>query len=518
MARIAGEIGAQPRPKQVLAAGFEDRAARISVALDGEIANRAELRARLEPRGYRFADGGSAEVLARAYQHWDKDAVRHLRGAFALAVWDAGKERLLLARDRFGEKPLFVHEAGGALAFASEPAALLANPRIERRVDAQAVRECLRYRYVPGARTLYEGIRRLAPGAYLLWQFGRSRESRYWTPPDREARAERAGEAQAPRAAGAEPVQAFIAELDEAVRMRVAEAASPGVLLGGGFDSAALLALAARHAKRVKTFTAGLRGSSELARAARLAKHFGAEHQEIVLSTEQLCAALPGAVAARGAPLAQPAELALHALAGAASGGTDLVLTGEGADEILGGYRRHALARLAIVRVEPPPGTADADPHASRLRRVLYYEQSARVPQLAERAERFAACVAVEARAPFLDHRLAEHVSALPDEMRCRGLTTKWIVRQAVRRLVPAAAGRPRQGGFGIGARDWLRNELRDCLVEHLRDPSALARDFMDPAALERLLEEHLSCRRDHQDDLWTLLNLEIWHRAFRHG
>lgn len=510
MPRIAGEIGAHGRPTPVPGAAFEDPAAHLSVALDGEIANRAELRALLEPRGYRFAGGGSAEALARAYQYWDKDVVRHLRGAFAFALWDAEKERLLLARDRFGERPLFVREAGGALAFASEPSALLADPRATRRVDAQAVRECLSYGYVPGTRTLYEGIRRIAPGAYLLWQFGRSRESRYWTPPDREPRASR-------QAGGADPVQAFVGALDEAVRLRLNGASRPGILLGAGFDSAALLALAARHAKRVKTFTAGLRGSKELARAARLAKHFDAEHHEIVLSAEALCAALPAAVAARGAPLGQPAEVALHALAGAA-GGTDLLLSGEGADEILGGYRRHALARLAIVRVAPPPGAADADPHASRLRRVLYYEQSARVPQLAERAERYAAAAAVEAGAPFLDHRLAEHVSALPDEMRCRGLTTKWIARQAVRRLVPDAAGRPMQGGFDLRAGDWLRNELRACLVEHLRDPAALARDFLPPAELERLLEEHLACRRDHQERLWTLLNLEIWHRAFRRG
>ena len=285
MARIAGEIGAHARPTPVLGAAFEDHAARVAVAIDGEIANRAELRALLEPRGYRFSDGGSAEVLARAYQYWDKDAVRHLRGAFAFALWDAEKERLLLARDRFGERPLFVREAGGTLAFASEPSALLAGPRAVRRVDAQAVRECLRHGYVPGTRTLYEGIRRIAPGAYLLWQFGRSRESRYWTPPDREAHA--------PRAAGADPVQAFVDALDEAVRLRLNGASCPGILLGAGFDSAALLALAARHAKRMKTFTAGLRGSKELSRAARLAKHFGAEHHEIVLSAEELCAALP---------------------------------------------------------------------------------------------------------------------------------------------------------------------------------------------------------------------------------
>ena len=525
---LLGAPGPQP---------LHDAQAGLAVVLDGEIANRDELRAQLAPRGYRFEGSGSAEVLLRAYQHWDKDVVKRLRGGFAAALWDERKERLLLARDRFGEKPLHLHEAQGRLCFASEAKALLAHPGIAARLDLRSLAELLRYRYVPGPRTLFEGIRRLAPGSYALWQFGRLREVRYWTPPDREPLR------QGPLAA--DPVEAFIAQLDEAVRLRAADGA-PGLFLGGGFDSAALLALMARQGVQVRSFTAGLAGAAELAGAARAAKHFGAEHHELELSPGELAAELPRAVAARDAPLARPSELALQLLSRAAARKVGAVLTGDGGDEILGGYRRHAAecfagsfcdllgdarsrwARwggglnpriresLLIEKTDQTEQGFDADPRASRLRRMLYFEQCAWLPELLERADRIPMSASLEARAPFLDHRLAEHVSALPDALRVRGLSTKWILRQAARRLVPSAAAAPRKGGFGIRAGGWLRGELRESLLEHLRGAGSRMRAYFNPAALDRVLDEHLSGRRQHEELLWTLLNLEIWHRKYR--
>jgi asparagine synthase (glutamine-hydrolysing) len=190
-------------------------------------------------------------------------------------------------------------------------------------------------------------------------------------------------------------------------------------------------------------------------------------------------------------------------------------MTGEGADEIVGGYFRHAAACFAgpfcgLLGLDG----GDADPRASRLRRMLYFEQCSRLPELLERGERMAASAGLEARAPFLDHRLAEHVSALPDALRVRGLATKWIVRQAVRRLVPAAGGAPRKGGFGMAAGDWLRGELRETLLDHLRGSGSAVRAHCNPAVLDRALDEHLAGRGRHEKLLWTLLNLEIWHRS----
>jgi asparagine synthase (glutamine-hydrolysing) len=535
-----------------------DEAAGIAVALDGPIANRGALEAALAPRGHRFSSGSAAETLLRAYEQWDKDVLHHLRGAFAFALWDARKERLMLARDRFGEKPLYLCERAGALHFASQVSALLRMPGIPARPDLSAMQDYLAYRYVPGPRTLIEGIRKLAPGTHVLWQFGRMREARYWVPPDRNANAHRLS---------GNPVEQFTAKLDEAVGMH----AGGGVLLSGGLDSAALVALASRRGK-VKTFAAGFADdpASELARAAQVAQRFGAEHHEIVLSPREVIARLPQLVVRRDAPLSRPADVALHFIACEAARATRTVLTGEGADEVLGGYRRHAAERYgwglrsmptflllcaplagrmprlrtaleslrtrdwraravrwvgseknslvgSAIAFYPERPPFDADPRASSLRRALYFDQSSWLPDnVLERTDRMTMSASLEARAPFLDHRLVEFVSTLPDALRVRGLATKWILWRAARPLLEGL--RPRKAGFRIPVGAWLRGEAADWLLEHLRGTGSLTRPFYDAAALDRLLDQHLSGRRNNEDILWTLLNLEIWHRACRAG
>ena len=542
----------------VLGEAYYDEEAGIAVALDGALANRAELQGKLAPRGYRFSTGLPAELLARAYEHWDKDVVHHLRGAFAFAIWDARKDRLMLARDRMGEKPLYLAEHG-TLFFASEIKALLKAPGIKAQADPGAVRDYLAYRYVPGPRTLVNGIRKLLPGTYALWQFGRTKEVRYWTPPDRNPRVE------TPKG---DVVQQFTDKLDEAVKLQ-----SPGaVLLSGGLDSAMLVALASRHGP-LKTYSAGFADDpdSELPGAAQVAKQFGTEHHEIVLSPRDVVARLAQVVAHRDAPVARPADVALHFMACEISKGTRAVLTGEGGDAVLGGQRRHLAERYGwafrsmptLLLVAAPlahsrphmqsviaslrtgdtyrryvrwngavglderdqlypgeknsPRTVDADPRISNLRRALYFDQSSWLPDdVLERADRMTMAASLEARAPFLDHRLVEFVSALPDDQRVRGFATKWILRQAARPLLPGL--RPRKGGFGIHAGAWLRGELRDFLVDHLRGPGSLTRSYYEARVLDRVLDQHLAGKRDHETLLWTLLNLEIWHRALPRG
>jgi asparagine synthase (glutamine-hydrolysing) len=403
-------------------------------------------------RGFVVEDPSSADVLAKAYQQWDKDVVHHLRGAFAFALWDANRERLLLARDRFGEKPLYVCERAGSLYFASEMRALLRMPGIAAQPDPGAVHDYLAYRYVPAPRTLISGVRKLMPGTYALWQFGRLREVRYWFPPDRVAcSGQPVGE----------PVAAFTEKLDEAVRLR---APGAGVLLSGGVDSAALLALVARH-DTPQTFSAGFADDpeSELPRAAALARHFGAEHHEIVLSPDDVVAALEYCVVQRDAPVSRPSDIALHLIAREAARTVGAVLTGDGSDEVLGGYRRHVAERFGwcfrsmptllllagpLARRRPELQTAfaslrtsdsqaryvrwvgaetrellkqqrqagrtnlppfDADPRASSLRRALYFDQASWLP-----AGELAARQRARARRSHDDGRIARNARAVP--------------------------------------------------------------------------------------------------------
>jgi asparagine synthase (glutamine-hydrolysing) len=532
-----------------------DDATGSALILDGTLANGSELRAQLGCRGFVFEDPSSADVLAKAYQQWDKDVVNHLRGAFAFALWDANRERLLLARDRFGEKPLYVCERAGSLYFASEMRALLRMPGIAAQPDPAAVHDYLAYRYVPAPRTLISGVRKLMPGTYALWQFGRLREVRYWFPPDRAAcSGQPVGE----------PVAAFTEKLDEAVRLR---APGAGVLLSGGVDSAALLALVARH-DTPQTFSAGFADDpdSELPRAAALARHFGAAHHEIVLSPDDVVAALEYSVIQRDAPVSRPSDIALHLIAREAARTVGAVLTGDGSDEVLGGYRRHVAERFGwcfrsmptllllagplarrrpelqtafaslrtsdsqaryvrwvgaetreLLKKQTEPGKTnlppfDADPRASSLRRALYFDQASWLPDnVLERGDRMTMAESLETRAPFLDHKLVELVSALPDHARVRGLETKWILHQAAK---PLLANLPtRKGGLRVPVARWLRGELREYLLEHLQGQGSLTRSYYEPKALDRVIDDHLAGRRNHETALWTLLNLEIWQR-----
>ena len=159
----------------------------LALTFNGEIYNFRELRAELEGVGYAFERDSDTEVLLRAYEHWGEGVVEHLRGMFAFAIWDAPRERLFMARDRFGEKPLFVCEEGDNLYFASEIKGLLRIPRMNRTVSLPAVWDYLAYRYVPGPSTLFAGIHKLPPGTAATWQKGRLTQRRYWTAPDRQA-------------------------------------------------------------------------------------------------------------------------------------------------------------------------------------------------------------------------------------------------------------------------------------------------------------------------------------------
>jgi asparagine synthase (glutamine-hydrolysing) len=516
-------IDLQPRRAVVLAACHRDEPSGISLALDGAIVNAAELRAQLEKRGYAFPAGSDAEVLLRAYQYWDKELVKQLRGAFAFALWDAHKDRLMLARDRFGQKPLHLAQAGGTLYFASEVKALARAPGLSLGVDTAAVGDYLAVGYVRGPRTLLNGVRKLAPGSYALWQFGTLRETRYWSPPD--------GEAVAPKEVS---VDAFIERLDDAVRLCMRAARPVGALLSGGYDSAAIVALMKRHSERVTTFSAGFADDkrSELAAAAQVAKHFATQHHEAVLARRDLLAELPRLVARRDAPFHRPADAALHLLAREAARSVSIALSGDGGDEILGGYRRHTVLRVLGGTAAPSPrrvnglyvipiaqpGAPLPEAGASALRRVLYYEQvSWLADNLLERSDRMTAAASLELRAPFLDHRLAEYVSALPDAARVRGLSTKWILRRADERLLADAQLKPRKAGFRIALGDLMRTEARELVADTL-GPGCRSRAYCDGKVLDRLVEEHLGGRRNHETTLWTLLNLEIWHRIYRPG
>jgi asparagine synthase (glutamine-hydrolysing) len=559
---------------------MRDSAAGLGLTFNGEIFNFRELREELEQAGIRFERDSDTEVLLRAYQHWGPDCVQRLRGQFAFAIWDARHERLFMARDRFGEKPLYLYEAHGGLYFASEMKALLTLPGVEREIDPAAVWDYLAYRYVPGPRTLFRGIRKLPPATAAIFQMGTLKETRYWVPPDRHP-------LDRPWTMNADDtVAAFLRQLDEAVRLQMVSDVPFGAYLSGGLDSSVVVALMTRYCGQVKTFSVGFEGdrNSELGYAGMVARRFNTEHRELVVSHRDFMQRLPQLVASRDAPVSEPSDVALYLLAHEASRSVKMVLTGEGSDETLGGYRKHVAERLSwmylglprvlrqrlvlpliealpfrfrelkiaaaslacedwseryvrwfgamsfdergalaprFARTEPRNDAAggppfDARPDAGPLRRLLYFDQTSWLPDnLLERGDRMSMAGCIEARLPFLDHKLVEFVASLPDKWRVDGLRTKRVLRQAARSLLPREILKRPKVGFRAPVTAWFADGMRDYLYDHLRSSDSLTRSYYDPVVLDRLLDEHTNGVQPHDKLLWTLLTLEIWQRQY---
>jgi len=552
-----------------------DAAAGLALTFNGEIYNFRELRRELGLLGYPFTLDSDTEVLLRAYQHWGSDVVLHLRGMFAFAIWDARNERLFLARDRFGEKPLYLYEDGSGLYFASEIKALLRIPGVRPAVDLPAVWDYLAYRYVPGPKTLFSGIRKLMPGTMAIWERGKLKEERYWSAPDRGRRP-----VQQPQI---DAVDNFLCRLDEAVKLQMVSDVPFGAFLSGGLDSSAIVALMSRHNSKVKTFSVGFAEASysELGYAAEVARHFGTEHHELIVTDRDLMDKLPSLVSFRDAPVAEPSDIPIYMLACEAARSVKMVLTGEGSDEILGGYPKHIVERfaqsyqvlpgcirhrlieplaralpydfrriktavtnlniedwreryvrwfgalnrnerdrLSVLRFDAAPvGAAppfDADTKNSALRRILYFDQTSWLPDnLLERADRMTMAASIEARVPFLDHELAEFTSSLPDHYRVRGMRSKWILREACKEILPERVLKRPKVGFRVPVNRWFRGEMREYLLDHLQGGASMTRAYYDPQVLDRILTEHLGGRQNHEKLLWSLLNLEVWHRQY---
>jgi asparagine synthase (glutamine-hydrolysing) len=545
--------GAQP-----MASG-DDR-----IVFNGEIYNFVSLRAELAAAGHQFATRSDTEVVLKAYQEWGARFVERLRGMFALAIWDAQRAILLLARDRFGKKPLFFANRNGALLFASEIKALL--PQVGREIQPEALEAYFAYRYVPGPLTFFRGIEKLPPGTIGIWDRGEFRTKTYWQPPDALPRVPWRG---------GNPVAALRGALDEAVALRMVADVPFGAFLSGGLDSSMVVALMARHsANPVETFAVGFDepGYSELDEAALVAHHVGTRHHPLTVTAADFPEVLPLLIRARDAPVPEPSDIALYRLAMYASKSVKMVLTGEGADEILGGYPKHRAERLSRAYRQLVPDAvhrrlilplAGRSPVAARrlrialtamglrdeparfaqwfgalspearrgllalpvspflppavsgttaLRRLFHFDQSSWLPDnLLERGDRVTMAASIEARVPFLDQCLVELVSSLPD----RDRLGKSLLRRVAVDLVPAHTIRRRKVGFSAPTGRWLRGGLKSFLLDTLTGPSSRTHRYYDASALNRLLNDHMSGRADHDKLLWTLLSLEIFHREY---
>jgi asparagine synthase (glutamine-hydrolysing) len=541
---------------------------RYSITFNGEIYNYRQLRAELIELGWQFRTQGDTEVLLTAYAQWGAEAVSKLDGMFAFAIFDALKGSIFLARDAFGEKPLFITEYRGGVAFASEIKALLQLPGMVARLDSEGLALHEIYRYTPGPRTLFSGVRKLQAGTYGFIENGVLSVSTYFRTPDARPQRTRT-------LTDGAAVEEFRGLLSTSVRMRMMSDVPFGAFLSGGIDSSTIVALMQRESSTpIKTFSVGFTDVSndELPYADMVAKAVGTDHHPVRISASDIIDDLPKITIFREAPISETADIAIFRMSIVAKQHVSMVLSGEGADETLGGYPKHSAERYVNLYQSVMPGGAhrvfegalDRLPFAfsrlriafsamgerdedermanwfgafsaeerkrlfgngmaapaglaatsgvSALRRALVFDQEVWLPDnLLERGDRMTMAASVESRVPFLSVALVQFLSELGDRMRIRGLTSKWILRQVAKGLVPDRIIKRPKVAFKIPVSEWFKTSLRSMLGDRLLGPGSHISMLVSRKEIERVLVDHWSGKRDYGKLIWWLLTLEIF-------
>ena len=561
----------------------EDRS--IAVVLNGEIYNYRELRRDLEKRGHSFRSASDTEVLPHLYEEYGDEMVRELNGMFAFALWDSKRRRLLIARDRFGEKPLYWGVFDKTLLFASEPKVLLAHPAVKPALNLQALRQYLSFDYVPAPLSIYEGINKLPAAHKLVLEGGRVDVERYWGLSYKTAE---------PVPSENEAAERFRELMSDAVRMRLVSDVPLGVLLSGGVDSSTVAALAVRSShEAVKTFSISFAEASfdESAYARGVAKFLGTDHHEERLSAN-LAANLVSEIGAwMDEPFSDPSLVPTYLLSRFTRKHVTVALGGDGGDELFAGYPMYGGLRWAEFYKRLPPfvrtgvvepfvrllpvktknlsfdykamrfvtgakydpvarhhvwfgsftpeeqdqlltaealaasdgdiyaqarqfaAECDSDDLVTRMQSVdtrLYLAED-----ILTKVDRASMAVSLEVRAPFLDPRVAEFAASLPCNYKLRGHKTKYILKKAVRELLPPFVTRRGKKGFGVPVAEWLKEKLRP-LARDLLSPERVRRaGVFNPTYIARLQDEHERGVANHRKLLWTLLMFELWHESF---
>lgn len=534
---------------------------------NGEIYNAGELRARY--RQYPFRSHSDVETILPLYLEHGTNAITKLDGMFGLAIWDRRSRTLILARDRAGEKPLFYARVGGEVLFASELQCLLRHPEISRELDPIAIAEYLQLGWIPEPRTPFAAVRRVPAGTYMRFlESGDVETVRYWDPASFVIEPRHAKEA----------VPELQRLVEEAVAKQVMADVPVGVFISGGLDSSILATLASKFigVDKVHTFSAQFSEQSydESADAAILAKRMRTRHVPVRTDEETLLDALRNVTTRVGEPLADPAILPTFLLARAAREHVKVVLSGEGADELFGGYPTYLGHKLApryeslpsplrrLVRgavlslpssrkkvtveyllkrfvrdAERPwverhlawfgtglgpyvhataprelPELADAGPHRDPLAGAMLLDYRGYLrDNLLVKVDRATMLSSVEARAPYLDRYVTAFALSLPPELRLRGLTTKWILKKAAEKWVPRDVIYRRKRGLSVPIAGWINDGLR-AEVDRLLEPSRLrGQGIVNERHVASLLAEHRSGRANHAKALWAVIVLQYW-------
>lgn len=544
--------GTQPMPAE----GIDPPAVLV---FSGEIYNHRDLRADLRQRGHTFRTESDTEVVLRAYLEWGEGCVSHLNGMFAFGIWDDRTQELVLGRDRLGSKPLYYAEYEDGLLFGSEPKAVLANDLFAPQVDVNGLVDI----FVVGAKrpgdAVYRGLHEIAPGWTMRVDRNGLHHRRYW-----QLQAQ-------PHSDDDTNTTAKVRELlDDIVRRQLDSDVPLGALLSGGLDSSVLTALAARHHatenRGLNSYSVDFAGSETDFKADALhvsrdapyvsavVDHLGLGHTEVMLDAPALLEELETTLRARDMPGVGDLDVSLYLLFREVSKYATVVLSGEGADDIFGGYPwflaesqqptasfpwsagvgdRNAMLSPEL-RAHLDLNAAVAERYASaiaevpyldeetgvdrRMREVFFLQITRFLPFLLDRKDRMSMANGLEVRLPFCDHRLVEYVWNVPWRLKRLGDQEKGVLRVAMADLLPEKVLKRPKSGFPFGQSPEYLTSIRDAVREVLGDPSSPARPLLNDTALRELTDGDQWHSGTYSPPPWLprALLLDAWLRQYR--
>jgi asparagine synthase (glutamine-hydrolysing) len=544
------------------------------LVFNGEIYNYQELRQTLRDCGHRFESQSDTEVVLRAFLEWDTGCFAKFKGMFALALWQEPQQRLVLARDRMGIKPLYYAERAGQLYFGSELKALLAHPEISRTLDPAALSQYLSLNYVPCPRTLIEGIAKLPPGHFLQWMAGSVSFRSFW---ELTFHPERLSDEEA-----TEQLDGLITK---SVRQHLISDVPLGVWLSGGVDSSTIVHYAAAESsQQIKTFSVSFKGRSfdESRYFQAVAERYSTDHHEFDLSRDQdIEDTIRQFAEYADEPCGDSSSLPVWYLSKLSRRHVTVTLSGEGADELFGGYltfqadqiarlarafptvvRRSALAlahrclpvsedkisleymakrflegtllppfeahcywngafseaqKRELLAFEPDPAwgveaLSDHGQSLGRLNRFLWFDQKYYLADdILAKVDRMSMAHSLEVRPPFLDHEIVEFAARLPERLKIRGLRQKYLLKRLMQDKLPPEIIARKKVGFDIPAHDWLRRELKPLLLEVVNPSTVAQTGLFRPEVIERWMRAHFAGHVNIGFHLWGLLILFLW-------
>lgn len=548
----------------------------VWIVFNGEIYNFQKLRSQYLSN-HQFKTRSDTEVILHLYEEFGEKCIDHLRGMFAFAIWDEKKRKLFIARDRFGIKPLYYAQSSRGFIFASELKALLETDSLARKVDKEALNLYMTFRYVPGARTMIDAIKKLEPGHYLVCQDGKITITQYW---DLNFQKDENQTEQ-------DCSRALTDILREAIDLRLISEVPLGAYLSGGLDSSFMVGLMSQlMSKPVKTFTAGFEGGwhDESRHAAIVAEKFATDHR-LLKTNPDAVSVLEKVVWHLDEPLGDAATIPTFLLSKLTRKYVTVILSGEGADELFAGYDKYKVlyysdkysslfcsplfsflgrlfanniklqrgfdllasqketsqtylnlvsvfteqekAELFGQELTDLKGEADAplklvekylqygEKKGDYLDRLMYLDIKTWLPNdVLLKNDKMTMAHSLEARVPFLDHKFAEYVMTIPTRLKLKGLSEKYILRKAMQGMVPKSITKRRKHGFTVPIAQWMQGELRK-VVDTLFSPERIReKGFWNYQAIEKLRQKDLA-NPFYRRQFWTMVSFELWHRIF---